>query len=176
MMQRTFLIALACFLTGSVFSQGKWERKFEQLGPELPTPNSYRAGSGAPGKDYWQQRADYVMDVTLDDKSQKISGNETITYFNNSPDQLNYLWLQLDQNMRAKDSSTPLATSSSMDAMVSGKELVEMIQDYDYEGGFNITKVTDQQGKPLKYTINQTMMRVELPKPIDTGGGGFFQH
>ena len=168
-MKRTLLYSLLLLIAGGAYSQGKWERKFEQLGSELPTPNTYRTGSGAPGKDYWQQRADYVMDLTLDDESQKITGKETITYFNNSPDQLQYLWLQLDQNMRAKDSNTPLVKATKINEEVSGKQLADMIEDFPYEGGFNITAVTDASGKALDYTINKTMMRVELPSSIGTG-------
>jgi len=109
------------------------------------------------------------MEVELDDQNQKITGKETIIYFNNSPDQLTYLWVQLDQNMRAKDSNTPLATSTKMNKLMSGKQLVTMIEDYDYDGGFNITRVKDTKGGDLKYTINKTMMRVELPVPMNSG-------
>src|SRR6187431_2846867 len=81
----------------------KWQGKFEQLDQVLPTPNEYRTGSGAPGQRYWQQQADYVINVTLNDQNQTITGSETITYHNNSPDVLTYLWLQLDQNILAKE-------------------------------------------------------------------------
>jgi hypothetical protein len=77
--------------------------KFKQLKDELATPNSYRTASGAPGRDYYQQKVDYVMDIELDDENQKIYGEEEITYTNNSPDDLSYLWVQLDQNIRKKD-------------------------------------------------------------------------
>ena len=75
--------------------------KFQQLEEDLPTPNRYRSASGAPGPDYYQQQADYVMEITLDDEAQIIRGTEEITYTNNSPDALEYLWVQLDQNMRS---------------------------------------------------------------------------
>ena len=80
--------------------------KFRQLKQELPTPNSYRTASGAPGHEYYQQKADYKMDIILDDEKQRIYGEEVITYFNNSPDELEYLWVQLDQNIRAPDAIT----------------------------------------------------------------------
>src|SRR5688572_33479393 len=83
-----------------------WKGKFEQLDQALPTPNSYRTGSGAPGHNYWQQRADYVINVEVDDKTQVLTGSETITYHNNSPEKLSYLWLQLDQNLFAENSIT----------------------------------------------------------------------
>src|SRR6187549_3278871 len=98
---------LVLFLTAisiSAFAQQKdWQGKFEQLDQTLPTPNSYRSSSGAPGPDYWQQRADYVIDVELNDDNQLVTGSETITYYNNSPENLSYLWLQLDQNILQRD-------------------------------------------------------------------------
>ena len=93
--------------TTSLFAQENINtNKFRQLKQELATPNVYRTASGAPGHQYYQQQADYVIDLTLDDKNQKITGVETITYKNNSPDRLDYLWLQLDQNVRAKDADS----------------------------------------------------------------------
>jgi len=144
--------------------------KFKQLYDEFATPNMFRTASGAPGPAYYQQQADYKMDITLDDANAKISGFETITYTNNSPDQLTYLWLQLDQNMRAEDSKTPLIDSSGFSEPVflpsqfAGQFLMEPL-----DQGFNIESVNDVNGKPLKFMINFTMMRVELPKPMKTG-------
>ena len=106
---------------GQPFSQ--WGQKFEQLGPELPTPNTYRTASGSPGKDYWQQRADYKIELILDYAKQEIKATEVITYFNQSPDALDYLWLQLDQNFRAQSSETPLVTTNLMKDSLSSKEL-----------------------------------------------------
>src|SRR5436190_18202345 len=83
-----------------------WKGKFEQLDQVLPTPNSYRSGSGAPGANYWQQRADYTINVEVDDKTQLLPGSETITYYNNSPEVLTFLWMQLDQNILAANSLT----------------------------------------------------------------------
>ena len=84
------------------------QSRFKQLYEEFSTPNTYRSASGTPGPDYYQQQADYKMDIELDDKNAKIYGNETITYYNNSPDDLEFLWVQLDQNVRAKDTKSPL--------------------------------------------------------------------
>ena len=106
-------IAAGIITAENVNAQGQWGQKFEQMGTMLPTPNTYRTASGAPGREYWQQKADYDISVTLNDNNQSVTGEETITYHNQSPDQLKYLWLQLDQNMRAKDSNTPLVSSSS---------------------------------------------------------------
>ena len=151
----------------------QWGQKFEQLGTSLPTPNTYRTASGAPGKDYWQQRADYKIELTLDDVKQEIEGTETITYFNQSPDPLDYLWLQLDQNFRAQDSETPLVTEYFMKDSVSAKELFTIQNNFD--GGFRIDKVLDEAGQPLAYFINKTMMRINLEQPLLPGAQMTFQ-
>src|SRR5688572_22748531 len=98
---RNLVVAVLIFVSIASFAQEQkgWKGKFEQLGETLPTPNSYRSSSGAPGVDYWQNRADYVIKVELNDDNQLVTGSETITYHNNSPETLTYLWLQLDQNL-----------------------------------------------------------------------------
>src|SRR5215510_11215201 len=107
-MKKLFILLLV-FSFIAVEAQDKpWQGKFEQLGQMLPTPNSYRTGSGAPGNAYWQQRADYVIDVEVNDETQVLTGKETITYYNNSPEPLSYLWLQLDQNLLADKSIASL--------------------------------------------------------------------
>src|SRR3569832_1602711 len=78
--------------------QSNHGNKFEQLGTILPDANDFRSASGAPGNAYWQQKADYDIDAFLNEKELMLEGNEQITYYNNSPDALNYLWLQLDEN------------------------------------------------------------------------------
>ena len=169
------LLLLCLFINFSVFSQGsygEWDKKFEQLGTMLPTPNSYRTASGAPGVDYWQQRADYKINVVLDDNNQTIKGEETITYYNNSPDNLGYLWIQLDQNFRAADSNSPLVSPSNMSNSYSGKRLQDLTGEYTnakgekFDGGFKIDYVRDEENKDLKYSIVQTMMRIELDRPL----------
>ncbi|MEH6765631.1 MAG: M1 family metallopeptidase [Aequorivita antarctica] len=143
--------------------------RFKQLYEEFSTPNMFRTASGAPGPNYYQQQADYVMDVELDDKNKKLSGNETITYKNNSPDQLEYLWVQLDQNKRAKDSKSPLIESSNTVPADKASSFVQNYMDGGFDGGFNILEIKDAKGIPLKYTINQTMMRVDMPKILMPG-------
>ncbi|TWO33200.1 M1 family metallopeptidase [Seonamhaeicola sediminis] len=143
--------------------------KFKQLYDEFSTPNMYRAASGAPGPAYYQQQADYKMDIVLDDKNAKLSGFETITYTNNSPDVLKYLWVQLDQNKRAEDSKSPLIEESRLQPVMSPSEFSLKFMKKPLERGFNIEMVTDINGKPLQYMINRTMMRIELPKPMTTG-------
>jgi hypothetical protein len=181
-----FFFLSALFISAVVFAQEteKPERKsghyninkFRQLYDEFATPNMFRTGSGAPGPAYYQQQADYKMDLVLDDENARLSGFETITYHNNSPDQLKYLWVQLDQNMRAKDSKSPLIESSKgVQKLQPTSDFIDKYSTAPFDGGFNIEKVTDVKGKPLAYIINQTMMRIELPKPMNTGDKFSFQ-
>jgi hypothetical protein len=138
--------------------------KFEQLGTILPTPNEQRTASGAPGVRYWQQRADYDIKCELDENTQTLKGSETVTYTNNSPDPLTYIWLQLDENQHSSVNNANYQSATKMperttDKQVSGAELSNADNGY----GFRILKLTDALGKNLKYTINKTMMRVEVP-------------
>ena len=140
--------------------------KFKQMYEEFATPNSYRSASGTPGPDYYQQQADYKMDIALDDRNAKIYGTETITYTNNSPDALEFLWLQLDQNVRAKDSKSPLRDGSEVALTEYPSGFASKYLKEPFDGGFKIEYVKDDSGKPLSYTVNQTMMRVDLPQPL----------
>ena len=147
-----------------------WQGKFEQLGTTLPTPNSYRTGSGAPGDKYWQQQADYEIDVVLDDAKQTITGKETITYTNNSPHTLKYLWVQLDQNVREPGNNTEKTQPMEVNPNLTTKEVAGALGLYDYDGGFKISAVKDVKGKSLPHTINKTMMRIDIPQPLAPGG------
>ena len=141
--------------------------KFEQLGIMLPDANGFRAASGAPGAQYWQQRADYQIDARLDEKERRLYGEETITYFNNAPEPLNYLWLQLDENEHRGDNESNNFNGGSFETPVTEGQLERLEFRKNLEGyGVNIEKVTDKNGKPLPYTINYTMMRVDLPQPL----------
>ena len=162
-------IAVLIFTIGTAWAQGEYKQKFEQLGTMIPTPNSYRTGSGSPGHEYWQQQADYDIEVTLDDQNQSITGSETITYTNNSPDALGYLWVQLDQNVRDEQSDKYKTSTSRVRDNLPAKALQAISRDYNFDGGYKIHKVTTTEGSELPYTINKTMMRVELPKPLQTG-------
>ncbi len=144
---------------------------FEQMGTSLPTPNTYRTASGAPGKEYWQQKSDYDIKVELNDDNQRITASEKITYYNVSPDALTYLWLQLDQNNfnEKSDARTTRQTSISHERGSSGAALKGLSDKTDKEYGFLIQKVSDKLGNKLKYTINGTMMRVDLPTPLLKG-------
>src|SRR6195952_3468741 len=144
--------------------------KFEQLGTILPTPNEYRTASGAPGPKYWQQRCDYDIKAELDEPGYKLNGSETLTYFNNSPNELTYLWLQLDENEHSAKNNANYQDGSTMPKIVSDQtvdRMGRMQKPNDF--GDNITKITDALGKSLHYTINRTMMRVELPTVLKPG-------
>ncbi len=143
--------------------------KFKQLKEELSTPNSYRTASGAPGRDYYQQKVDYIMDIELDDEIKKIYGKEEITYTNNSPDELSYLWIQLDQNIRKKDAPALEKNGEGAEPILRVETFVNTFFKEPFDGGFNIDWVKDANGLPLRYTINMTMMRVDLPQPLKSG-------
>ena len=140
--------------------------KFKQLKEEMATPNVYRTASGAPGHAYYQNEADYVMSITLNDQQQKITGSETITYHNNSQDKLEYLWLQLDQNKRAQNSDSYKIQTGSIKSL-NTRSIKNM--EPEFEGGFNITSVTKKDGSKQAYTIHKTMMRINLEKPLLPG-------
>lgn len=147
--------------------QSNHGNKFEQLGTILPTPNEYRTASGAPGNKYWQQRADYDIDVTLDEKNLSVIGTETVTYHNNSPDVLNYLWLQLDENQHDPNSFVHTIDQNVINEPVTEGTINALKTKENLSGlGDKIDGVFDETGKPLKYTINETMMRIDLPKQL----------
>ena len=145
--------------------------KFKQLKEEMATPNVYRTASGAPGHAYYQNEADYVMSITLNDQQQKITGSETITYHNNSQDKLEYLWLQLDQNKRAQNSDSYKIQTGSIKSL-NTRSIKNM--EPEFEGGFNITSVTKKDGSKQAYTIHKTMMRINLDKPLPPGASYTF--
>lgn len=140
---------------------------FRQLYNELPTPNVYRNAAGAPGHEYWQQQADYKMKIKLDDATQRIYGTSTITYHNNSPDVLDYLWIQLDQNVRALDSDTYKIRNGELGRRMTLNSLSSL--EPTFEGGFKIDYVKDGNGKAMTYHTEKTMMRVELPTVLKPG-------
>jgi hypothetical protein len=143
--------------------------KFSQMYDVLATPNMFRTASGAPGPAYYQQQADYKINIELDDKKSRLTGSETVTYSNNSPDTLEYLWVQLDQNQAAKNSQTPLADSQRMEQVFPAGSFATKFLKEPAERGFNIEQVKDAKGNPLSYTINQTMMRINLASPLKPG-------
>ena len=143
--------------------------KFKQMYDLLATPNMYRTASGAPGPEYYQQQADYKIDIELDDKNQKLFGKETITYTNNAKEALDYIWVQLDQNQQAKNSKTPLVQNTKTEPAIPASAFSRRFLEEDFDGGFKIEYVNDINGKPMNYSINQTMMRIELPNVLKHG-------
>ncbi|UII27998.1 M1 family metallopeptidase [Fulvivirga maritima] len=169
-MRKLALGLITLFACQASFAQDKpWQGKFEQLGTELPTPNEYRTGSGAPGNAYWQQQANYDIEVELNDQNQSITGKEKITYINNSPDALSYLWVQLDQNVREQGTNTLKVGQFNLRDSLPAKFAAQGLGMTDYDGGFKIKSVKDDSGKDLKYIINKTMMRVDLPEKLKSG-------
>ena len=171
---KKILFLVATIFSCSLLAQNVNNTKFKQLGEELPTPNVYRTASGAPGHQYFQQQADYDMEIILDDETQRIYGKETITYTNNSPDELRYLWVQLDQNMRAKNSTTQEINTEGIfsqrgNTAQTAFNQLKKNQFYDFDGGFKIDYVQSTGGTNLRYTVNNTMMRVDLPTPLGKG-------
>jgi len=158
-------------LSSSTTALGRegWDDKFRQLEERLPTPNVYRTASGAPGHAYWQQRADYEIDVELDDQNQRLIGSETIRYHNHSPDTLRYLWLQLDQNLFQRNADGNLAAEAPDFEEFPYNTLHKLLTLETFEGGFEIAAVSDGQGQPLEHSIVKTMMRVDLPRPLASG-------
>ncbi|MBK6943162.1 MAG: M1 family metallopeptidase [Flavobacteriales bacterium] len=163
----TVTAALVAFAATAQDSPRYGRDKFRQLDQELPTPNEQRTASGAPGHAYWQMKADYDIKVEIDDATQKLTGTETITYHNQSPDKLDYLWLQLDGNIFEPGSDANLIKTGTIGDSVSLKEMENWVQPFD--GGFRITSVTDASGSKLTHTINKTMMRIDLPKALAPG-------
>ena len=143
--------------------------RFKQLYQEFSSPNQYRSASGAPGPAYYQQQADYKMDIVLDDDNAVLYGTETITYTNNSPDVLEYLWVQLDQNVRASDSKTSLIEANGAAPAQQASSFVNSYMGEAFDGGFKIDYVKDRKGNNLSYTINRTMMRIDMPKAMSPG-------
>ncbi len=166
----TFSLLILLFTSAiSIFTQAaSFDDKFRQLEEILPTPNSYRTASGAPGHKYWQQNVNYKINVILDDKKQTLTGSETLHYKNNSPDTLKYLWLQLDQNRLQKDSQYKKTVTIAANKKMSYEKFRNLIETPDFPGGYQITKVASDD-KALPYTINGTMMRIDLPKPLASG-------
>ena len=173
---KNILLASIVLLTSTcnIFSQDQKSQernpdKFKQMYDLLATPNMYRTAGGAPGPEYYQQQADYKIDVELDDKNAKLYGQETVTYTNNAKESLDYLWMQLDQNQHSRKSLSPLVENSVTDPVMSPKSFSRKYLEKDFDGGFNIEYLKDVNGKPMQYTINQTMMRIELDKPLQHG-------
>lgn len=157
-------------------TKGDYQDKFRQLDEVLPTPNVYRNAAGQPGHQYWQQQVDYEIDVTLDEDAHRLEGTEVISYQNNSPDTLSYLWLQLDQNRFRNDSIAQLSETynraspaAGSPARVSLGQLREIQYLEDAELGYDIRSVVDSSGNALAHTVVGTLMRVDLGRDLRSG-------
>ncbi len=169
-MKKIVISTLILFLSINLSAQHKHKtNEFTQLGTMLRSPNAFRNAAGRPGYKYWQQKADYRIAVTLNDNTQKLSGEETITYYNNSPDELPYLWVQLDQNIRAKNSLTKKTSTATLHDKMAMRTYNYYLGNIPFDGGYKIQAVKDVQGKDLPYTINYTMMRIDLHKALKSG-------
>ena len=138
---------------------------FRQLDDVWPTPNDIRRPSGAPGEKYWQQKVDYDIHVEIDDERQTLTGSETITYHNNSPDELTVLWIQLDQNIRKKDAPALEKNESKFELIQQTETFASSYINKPFDGGFNIEWVRDINNSPIKYMINQLMRYAKLSFP-----------
>lgn len=172
MINKHFFVLLLILIVNITQAQERSNhgRKFEQLDNMLRSPNEYRGADGAPGPRYWQQKADYKIKCTLDTKTQRIDGSEVITYHNNSPVEMTYLWLQLDENEHSPKSSKHYMNGSKMrEIMDQGSiDRLEAVTQLD-KYGVKLKKVTNDKGQALKYIINESMMRIDLPTPLKPG-------
>jgi hypothetical protein len=164
-----FYLFMPLILSAQVQKGHTNKNKFRQLYDQFADPNKYHNASGAAGVEYYQQQVDYVMDIELDEQNSRLYGEEKIKYTNNSPDNLPYLWLQLDQNIRKKNAPNLEKNSSGNSVTQSPSGFIRNFIEEDFDGGFNIDWVRDLEDKPLSFNINQTMMRIDLPEAIAPG-------
>lgn len=156
-------------------TKAPFQDAFRQLeGEEWPTPNDYRTASGAPGHRYWQQKVDYRIQARLDEATKTVTGKATITYKNNSPDRLTYLWLLLDQNIFRRDSiAERTATVGAADEIsLAALRRIQMFK--DWEGGFKLTSVKDGSGRTIPHTVVDSLMRLDLAQPLASGASTTF--
>ena len=174
-MRKFLAVFLSLIIVQYANAQEYKANQFQQLDYMLRSPNAFRTASGKPGYKYWQQKADYKINLVLDDNKQVITGEEIIIYTNNSPDELVYLWIQLDQNIREKESFRKQISSSSIREKTSFRGYNYYMGTQEYDGGFKIQEVTDATGKKLTHIINYTMMRIDLPQALKPGDKFEFQ-
>ena len=175
-------LSLPAHATGNANGKGipgDADQRFAQLETLLPTPGTTRSASGAPGPAYWQQRADYRIKARLDEKRHRITASQSITYTNRSPDTLRYLWLQLDQNIFkdgsiARASEVAANSGTRRDSVAAGDNLSfaamrrhQAFEDREY--GYEMSPVKDSSGRTLATTLNDTMLRIDLPQPLRPG-------
>jgi len=168
-MRYIFTFCLALFSIQIQSQTQPWKGKFEPIDNLLSPVNTYRTASGAPGKDYWQQRADYKIKASIDEINNILSGEETITYYNNSPDDLSYLWIQLEQNVNKKGNEDFGSFNNNLKDGINTRQMQFLTRAIDFPAGYSIKYVKDGDDKPLKSLVNNTMMKVLLDKPLKSG-------
>ena len=170
----SIILFIAYFLSGQTKESNNTgtkfnDNKFKQLYEEFSSPNNFRTASGAPGPDYYQQKVDYNMEIELNEENDILYGKSIITYHNNSPDDLEYLWVQLDQNIRKNNSPSLEKNPSTISELKQIESFVDDLLLKPFDGGFNIDYVKDSNGKNLKQVVNNTMMLVHPSSPIKSG-------
>ena len=143
-----------------------WKGKFEPIDPLVTPPSNYRTASGAPGRDYWQQRADYKIKAVLDESNNTLNGEETITYYNNSPDELQYLWVQLDQNVNRKGSEDFGDVLGGVHDSINTLQMQYLTRAVEFPAGYTIKYVKDASGRNMDTKENNTMLKVMLAEPL----------
>jgi hypothetical protein len=166
---RIFICLLICFTINSQAQNQPWQGKFEPIDNMISPPNVYRSASGAPGKAYWQQRADYKIKATLDENNNTLYGEEIITYHNNSPDDLSYLWLQLEQNVNKKENEDFGSINNRMKDSITSRKLQFLTRAIDFPAGYTIKHVKDIDGNNIKTMVNNTMMKIKLNTILKSG-------
>jgi len=163
------LIGIAPHIKAVEQTKGSFVDKFRQLEEELPTPNMFRNAAGEPAPAYWQQAASYKIEILLDEEKRSASGAETISYSNNSPDRLKYLWLQLDQNRFNRGSMDSLTRTVEETGRLTYDELRNLQFIDESDAGFRIASVKSSSGNSLPHTIIGTLMRIDLPQSLEPG-------
>ena len=162
---KMMMLVVASTISSSFFAQEAPKYSYQEAFKPFFYPQTgteTRSASGQPGHKYWQNSADYNLVANLNDKTNEITASAEITYTNNSPDQLSFLWLQLDQNLFAKDSrgNGVVPMSGSRNGAHGEK----------FDGGYKIKSVK-LDGKDVNYTISDTRMQIDLPKELNSNGG-----
>jgi hypothetical protein len=168
-MKYFFALLFSLFILQTQAQNQPWQGKFEPIDNLLSPPNSYRTASGAPGKAYWQQRADYKIKATINESNNTLTGEETITYYNNSPDDLSYLWIQLEQNVNKKENEDFGSINNSLKNGINTRQMQFLTRAIDFPAGYSIKYIKDSKGKPIKSLVNNTMMKVLLDEPLVAG-------
>jgi hypothetical protein len=161
-------------------TKGDFQDKFRQLDEDLPTANDYRNAAGEPGKAYWQQQVDYQIEASLNENLRRLSAKQVVTYHNNSPYRLKYLWLQLEQNRFKADSIGELtqtidpvdADSARMGEVAAQINIHDLRRQQflaDTPTGYQLSEITDVKGVTLKHTLVGEQMRIDLPKALAAG-------